>query len=334
MNFVYTVDVEDWYQVENLRPSFPRDVWLQCESRVEDALARLLELCDQKGVKGTFFVLGWIARRHPQIVRAIAAGGHEVACHGFNHDMLTALDEAAIRRDIAAAKALLEDTAGVKVSGYRAPNFSITDAALGILADLGFDYDLSLFPFAYHGRYGKLDTSRFEELAANVYRHKDHGLLEFVLPLRRIGRIAVPWAGGGYFRLFPAGVYRAGVRAILERDRTFVFYMHPWEIDPGQPHVRTIARRRAFATTSASLAPIASSTSCSALSAARRVLPTSPSRSAGRSPPPPFTPCRADGPTPAQGGVHRHPRRRSWRRAGPCARHGGGRCARRATPRP
>ena len=246
MSFVYTVDVEDWYQVENLRPSFPRDVWLQCESRVEEAIRRLLDLCERKEVKGTFLVLGWIARRHPQLVKAIAAGGHEVACHGFNHDMLTALDETAIRHDIAAAKALLEDTAGVRVTGYRAPNFSITDSALEILADLGFEYDSSLFPFAYHDRYGKLDTSRFEELAANVYQHKDNGLLEFVLPLRRFGRMAVPWAGGGYFRLFPAGVYRAGVRAILERDETFIFYMHPWEIDPGQPHIRTIGASARF----------------------------------------------------------------------------------------
>ena len=246
MSFVYTVDVEDWYQVENLRSSFPRDVWLQCESRVEEAMRRLLDLCEQKGVKGTFFVLGWIARRHPQIVKAIAAGGHEVACHGFNHDMLTVLDEAAIRHDIAAAKALLEDTAGVRVTGYRAPNFSITNRALEILADLGFEYDSSLFPFAQHDRYGKLDTSRFEMVAANIYQHKDNGLLEFVLPLRRIGRMAVPWAGGGYFRLLPAGVYRGGVRAILDRDETFIFYMHPWEIDPGQPHVKTIKASARF----------------------------------------------------------------------------------------
>jgi polysaccharide deacetylase family protein (PEP-CTERM system associated) len=246
MSFVYTVDVEDWYQVENLRAAFPRDVWLQCEDRVEEAMRRLLDLCEQKEVKGTFFVLGWIARRHPQIVKAIAASGHEVACHGFHHDMLTALDEAAIRRDIAAAKALLEDTAGVRVTGYRAPNFSITDSALGILADLGFEYDSSLFPFARHDRYGKLDTSRFEELAANIYRHKDHGLLEFVLPLRRIGGMAVPWAGGGYFRLFPGRLYRDGVGAVLERNETFIFYMHPWEIDPGQPRIRAIGAAARF----------------------------------------------------------------------------------------
>lgn len=240
MSFVYTVDVEDWYQVENVRSSFPRDTWLRCESRVEDAMQRLLDLCAQKEVKGTFFVLGWIAKRHPQVVRAIAAGGHEVACHGFNHDLLTGMDKAAIYRDIAAAKALLEDICGIGVMGYRAPNFSITDATLHILVDLGFEYDSSLFPFAYHNRYGKIDTGEFEELEANIYRHKNSGLLEFALPMRRIGRVGLPWAGGGYFRLLPAGVYRGGVRAILARDETFIFYMHPWEIDPGQPYVRTI----------------------------------------------------------------------------------------------
>jgi polysaccharide deacetylase family protein (PEP-CTERM system associated) len=246
MTFVYTVDVEDWYQVENLRPSFPREIWQQCESRVEDAMQRLLELCEEKQVKGTFFVLGWVAKRHPQIVKAIAAGGHEVACHGFNHDMLTVMNEAAIRHDIAAAKALLEDCCGVRVTGYRAPNFSITNRALDILVDLGFEYDSSLFPFAHHDRYGKIDTSRFEQLDANIYRHKENGLLEFVLPIRRIGRVALPWAGGGYFRLLPARMYRSGVRAILAQNETFIFYMHPWEIDPGQPHVKTVKAAARF----------------------------------------------------------------------------------------
>jgi polysaccharide deacetylase family protein (PEP-CTERM system associated) len=246
MSFVYTVDVEDWYQVENLRSNFPRDTWLRCESRIEDAMQRLLELCEQKEVKGTFFVLGWIAKRHPQIVKAIAAGGHEVACHGFNHEMLTMMDEGAVRQDILTAKALLEDTCGVRVTGYRAPSFSITSPALDILADLGFEYDSSLFPFAHHDRYGKIDISRFEELGANIYQHKDNGLLEFVLPLRRIGRMRLPWAGGGYFRLFPAGVYRGGVRAILAQNDTFIFYMHPWEIDPGQPYVKTVKAAARF----------------------------------------------------------------------------------------
>ena len=162
------------------------------------------------------------------MVRAIAASGHEVACHGFNHDMLTALDEAAIRQDVADAKALLEDSSGTPVSGYRAPNLSITDRALDILADLGFVYDSSVFPFAHHNRYGKIDTSLFEEIAPNIYHHRTNGLLEFVLPMRRFGRLGLPWAGGGYFRLFPAGLYRRGVQAILKRHRAFIFYMHPW----------------------------------------------------------------------------------------------------------
>ena len=246
MSFIYTVDVEDWYQVENLRPSFPRDTWLNCESRVEDAVQRLLELCAEKEVKGTFFILGWIAKRHPQLVKAIAAGGHEVACHGFNHDMLTVMNEAAIRRDIAAAKPLLEDSCGVSVTGFRAPNFSITNPALDILADLGFEYDSSLFPFARHDRYGKIDTSRFERLGANIYRYKDNGLLEFVLPIRRIRRVDLPWAGGGYFRLLPIRVYCGGVRAILAQNETFIFYMHTWEIDPGQPHVKTVRAAARF----------------------------------------------------------------------------------------
>jgi polysaccharide deacetylase family protein (PEP-CTERM system associated) len=246
MSFIYTVDVEDWYQVENLRPALPRDRWEGCEARVEDAIQRLLDLCDQKGVKGTFFILGWIARRHPQIVKEIASRGHEIACHGFNHDMLTTMSETGIRQDIAHAKALLEDSAGVAVTGYRAPNFSITDQALDILADLGFVYDSSLFPFAQHERYGKIDTTRFDRLGPNIYRHRDNGLLEFLLPMRKVGQMALPWAGGGYFRLLPGGLYRKGVRAILDREETFIFYMHPWEIDPGQPYIRGIKRSARF----------------------------------------------------------------------------------------
>lgn len=240
MSFIYTVDVEDWYQVEGLRPALPRNRWMDCEARVEDAVKRLLALCEQKGVTGTFFVLGWIARRHPRIVEDIAAGGHEIACHGFNHDMLTTMTEKEIRRDIADAKALLEDSSGLAVTGYRAPNFSITDRALDILADLGFVYDSSLFPFARHERYGKIDTTPFERLAPNIYRHQGTGLLEFLLPMRKIGHMTLPWAGGGYFRLLPAGLYRSGVRAILDRSETFVFYVHPWEIDPGQPYVQAV----------------------------------------------------------------------------------------------
>lgn len=246
MSFVYTVDVEEWFQVENLRQSFPRNTWPQCESRVEDAVRRLLDLCEQKGVKGTFFVLGWVAKRHPRIVRDIGACGHEVACHGFNHDMLTALDEAAIRRDVGDAKALLEDVSGKPVTGYRAPNFSITDRALDILVDLGFAYDSSVFPFAHHKRYGRVDTALFEPLAPGTYRHRKTGLLEFLLPMRSVGGLSLPWAGGGYFRLLPAALYRRDVRDVLDRQNSFVFYMHPWEIDPGQPRAQAVTAGARF----------------------------------------------------------------------------------------
>lgn len=246
MSFVYTVDVEDWYQVEGFRPALPRDRWMACEARVEDAVKRLLALCERRSVNGTFFILGWIARRHPRIVGDIAAGGHEVACHGFNHEMLTAMTEKDIRRDVADAKALLEDSAGVAVTGYRAPNFSITDRALDILADLGFIYDSSLFPFARHERYGKIDMALLERLAPNIYRHKGNGLLEFRLPMRKVGHMTLPWAGGGYFRLLPAGLYRSGVRAVVDRSETFVFYMHPWEIDAGQPYVHSVKASARF----------------------------------------------------------------------------------------
>lgn len=240
MSFVYTVDVEDWYQVENLRPVLPRNIWLDCESRVEDAIKRLLVLCDEKGVKGTFFILAWIAKRHPRLVNDIAAAGHEIACHGFNHDMLTLMKDDEVRRDIADAKALLEDSSSASVKGYRAPNFSITEGALDILADLGFVYDSSLFPFTRHARYGRIGKAPFDEIAPSIYQHRCNGLLEFQLPMRNVWRITLPWAGGGYFRLLPGRLYCKGVRTILDEGKTFVFYMHTWEIDPGQPYVKGI----------------------------------------------------------------------------------------------
>jgi polysaccharide deacetylase family protein (PEP-CTERM system associated) len=206
----------------------------------------LLRLCEEKKVKGTFFILGWIAKRHQRLVKAIAAGGHELACHGFNHDMLTTMSEGAIRRDIADAKALLEDSSGARVTGYRAPNFSITSPALDILAELGFIYDSSLFLCAYHDRYGKIDLTVFEKIVPNIFRHRANGLLEFVLPMFKIGPMRLPWAGGGYFRLLPGGCYRRAVRAMLDRNEAFIFYLHPWEIDPGQPYVKAIKASARF----------------------------------------------------------------------------------------
>src|SRR5215207_3665553 len=151
-----TIDVEDWFHVENLKPVIPRDSWQDRELRVERNTERMLELLDERGVRATCFVLGWVAERCPALVRRIAAAGHEVACHGYGHDLVYELTEQEFREDVRRCKALLEDLSGTRVLGYRAPSFSITDWSLRTLQELGFGYDSSAFPIAAHDRYGKL----------------------------------------------------------------------------------------------------------------------------------------------------------------------------------
>jgi polysaccharide deacetylase family protein (PEP-CTERM system associated) len=234
-----SVDVEEWFQVENLRRAIPRGSWDQREPRVERAMDRMLELMSAANVRATCFVLGWVAERSPRLVERIAEAGHEIASHGYGHRLLPELDPGAFRSDVERSKLLLEDLSGEEVVGYRAPSFSLTTWARPILRELGFRYDSSYFPITLdHDRYGRLDGEAGR--GGPVAQHD--GITEVSLSCLRVGSHALPWAGGGWFRLVPYPVFRLGVRRILGTGVPYVFYIHPWELDAEQPRVSGLSR--------------------------------------------------------------------------------------------
>ena len=242
-----TVDVEDYFHVSAFENSIPPASWDERETRVEANTRRILELFAAYGLKGTFFVLGWVARRHPSLVREIYAAGHEVACHGMGHRRIHTQTPEQFRQDVTEAKALLEDIAGVPVTGYRAPSYSITRRtvwALDILIESGFTYDSSLFPIV-HDLYG------FPGACPHPHRiaRGSGNILEFPLSTLRFclfGRtLAVPVAGGGYLRLFPGRFIAFALSRINTREKQpGVLYFHPWELDPEQPRIRSGLKSR------------------------------------------------------------------------------------------
>jgi polysaccharide deacetylase family protein (PEP-CTERM system associated) len=233
-----TVDVEDYFHVSALSEVISRKDWSSLEFRAERSTDRLLEMFAEKNVKATFFVLGWVTEKAPALIRRIHAAGHEVACHGLTHELVYRQTPEVFREETRSSKAMLEDTIGAPVVGYRAASYSITAKslwALDILCDLGFKYDSSIFPIA-HDRYGIPGaSSRPGPIAApNGAR-----IVEFPLSTRAVLGVRVPVAGGGYFRLLPYWFTRWALAGVNRVDAIpFVFYLHPWEIDPDQPRVR------------------------------------------------------------------------------------------------
>ena len=232
-----SIDVEDYFQVAALAPAVARETWSQRESRVERNTDILLALLEERGLYATFFVLGWIAERHPTLVERIAAAGHEVASHGFSHQLIYGQTPAEFREETRRSKELLQDLTGRAVIGYRAASFSITKQslwALDVLLDLGFQYDSSIFPI-HHDRYGIPGAS---PEPGRISAPSGRTLVEFPMSAASLGGIKIPVSGGGYFRLLPYWVTRAGLRQVNQkRGHPFVFYLHPWEIDPGQPRI-------------------------------------------------------------------------------------------------
>jgi polysaccharide deacetylase family protein (PEP-CTERM system associated) len=237
-----SVDVEDWFQVENLKPVVPRASWDTRESRVERNTNRILDILQAQNIRGTFFILGWVAERQPGLIRRIAEQGHEIACHGYGHELLYNLSPDEFRADVSRCKAILEDLTGQSVLGYRAPSFSITDWAVSILQELGFVYDSSVFPTVAHDRYGKLEGVD----AGRPIIELRPGFYEVCISCLPVGKRGLPWGGGGYFRMIPYGPWRAGVRKILAGGSPYVFYIHPWELDPGQPRMQGLGRVSRF----------------------------------------------------------------------------------------
>jgi polysaccharide deacetylase family protein (PEP-CTERM system associated) len=291
-SFLLTIDVEDWFQVENLRPWMPFSTWDSRELRVEANVHKLLDLFDGvkpdagnsnleardslappldstdptdstqpsavKKVRCTFFILGWIAKRLPHLVREIATRGHEVASHGQSHRMCNGLADSDLRSELGDSKHLLEDITGTEVAGFRAPNFSIDDRVLSILQESGYRYDSSYNNFSLHGRYGKISLNGnragiAHKLSNDFFELPISNLPLFSFPiLGNLGILAhyrhfvIPFGGGAYFRLMPLTMFIMGVRSILKKEAAYVFYMHPWEIDAGQPKVEQASRFSRF----------------------------------------------------------------------------------------
>lgn len=228
-----TVDVEDYFQVSALAPYISRDRWDQMPCRVERNVERLLQRFDEHGARATFFTLGWIAERYPQLVRDIVARGHELASHGYGHLRASDQTRQEFMGDIVNAKKLLEDIGGKPVLGYRAPSFSIGESnlwAFECLEEAGYVYSSSVYPVK-HDHYGMPDSPRFPYKVTA-------GLTEIpITTVRMMGR-NLPAGGGGYFRFAPYGVSRWAIdRFNRDEGKPAIFYMHPWEIDPDQPRV-------------------------------------------------------------------------------------------------
>lgn len=237
-----TVDVEDYFQVSALAPYIRRDEWNTRECRVERNVECILAMLAERQVQATFFTLGWVAERYPQLVRRIVEGGHELASHGYGHERASDLSEAAFREDITRSKKLLEDLSGQPVLGYRAPSFSIGTGnlwAFDQLARAGYRYSSSIYPIK-HDHYGMPDSPRF------AYR-VGAGLLEVPITTVRMGQRNLPSTGGGWFRLMPYALSRWMLQRVNRQDReAAIFYFHPWEVDPGQPRIPGIDAKTRF----------------------------------------------------------------------------------------
>jgi polysaccharide deacetylase family protein (PEP-CTERM system associated) len=233
-----TVDVEDYFHVAALAGSIDRSQWNDMEYRAEASTRRLLDLFDASHVKATFFVLGWVARKSPHLVSEIHDRGHEVASHGMSHKLVYNQTPQEFAAETHESKAMLEDIIGERVLGYRASTYSITARslwALDILKEAGFAYDSSIFPIR-HDLYGIPDAPQVPSL---ITTPKGARIVEFPMSTAPMLGFKLPVSGGGYFRLLPYWLTRAGLRRLNHGlSRSFIFYLHPWEVDPGQPRVR------------------------------------------------------------------------------------------------
>lgn len=233
-----TFDVEDWFQVENFKRYIRFSTWNSFDLRVERSTLKVLDLLDQFPFKpkATFFILGWIAEKLPRLIREIAMRGHEIASHGYNHHLCTSLEYRSLLQDLINSRKFLESITGIKINGFRAPSFAVNDTILKTIHEAGYTYDSSFNSFSGHGRYGSIDLAAATR-TGNCFRFSDH-FYEIPVSNANVNGTTFPLGGGGYFRLYPFGVFRKGVESVLNKHKAFVFYAHPWEFDPDQPRMR------------------------------------------------------------------------------------------------
>ncbi|MCA9734221.1 MAG: DUF3473 domain-containing protein [Deferribacteres bacterium] len=236
MNNAITVDVEDWFQVSLFRHHINNSDWDKMESTVTDNTVRILNLFSRYNVKATFFVLGWVAERYPELVVAMQENGHEVASHGYGHQMVFDQSPDQFQEDVGRSIEILEAITGEKVRGYRAPSYSITRDtlwALEKLVDLGIEYDSSIFPIR-HDVYGVEDAPRFP---FKISIENKNNIIEFPISTTKIIGKNIPIAGGGYLRLWPYWFFKQGIKRVNKGGEPTIIYFHPWEIDPHLPRI-------------------------------------------------------------------------------------------------
>ena len=240
MKNALSIDVEDWFCVHNLSDVIRREDWNKCDQRITKSLTKILRILDEKGVKATFFILGWIAEHYPELVKEIDARGHEIATHGLSHRLLTELTPEQFDQELERSIQLIEKNTRRKVIGHRAPSFTMTENtfwALDVLGKHELKYDSSVFPVSFHPDYGVSNAP------LGPYKITEK-IWEFPLSVVKMMGRNIPISGGGYFRLFPYRFIRNGVRKANSDGRPVVFYLHPWEIDPDQPRVKLPPLRR------------------------------------------------------------------------------------------
>lgn len=239
-----TIDVEDYFQVSAFEKFIDRSEWDYIPCRVEVNMDRILNLFSEKSIKATFFTLGWVADRYPEMVRRIVKEGHELASHGYSHTRVTQLSKEEFRADVDKTKKLLEDISGMEVKGYRAPSYSIGSNnlwALDVLYDVGYRYSSSIYPVK-HDLYGMPEASRFA-----FYPRGQNGILEIPITTVRFGKKNLPCGGGGFFRLYPYLLSRWALKQVNNiEQQSGMFYFHPWEIDPDQPRQQGINFKTRF----------------------------------------------------------------------------------------
>ena len=233
-----TVDVEDYFHVSAFANDIDPSEWDRFEPRAHENVARLLDIFNEFDVHGTFFVLGWLAERNPQLVRKISDLGHEIGCHGYSHQLIYNQSRSEFARETKKAKSMLEEITGKPVDGYRAASFSITQEsywALDILHEAGFKYDSSIYPVR-HDTYGYRGAEPYPYILTTQLGAR---IAEFPISTLNLGLMRVPVGGGGYFRLYPYPITRIALSSINRSGHPFVFYMHPWEIDCEQPRIES-----------------------------------------------------------------------------------------------
>jgi polysaccharide deacetylase family protein (PEP-CTERM system associated) len=233
-----SVDVEDYFHVSAFAKNIRYQDWETFPRRVDDNTRRLLDIFEAFRVKATFFVLGWVAERESKLIKEIAARGHEVACHGYSHQLVYHQSKETFQEETLRAKSILEELVQQPVLGYRAASYSITETskwALDVLVEAGFVYDSSIFPIR-HDRYGIPDAIKHPH---HLTTPDGGSIVEFPLSTAKLFGYNLPIAGGGYFRLYPYAVTRIGLAQVNRARQPFIFYLHPWEIDPTQPKIKT-----------------------------------------------------------------------------------------------